>query len=100
MKFDVKYTESAEEDLDNIFEYIAEDNLEKAIEFTEELRKSANLLADFPFMGREREDEELLLINSRKKVYRNYIIYYSVIGGAVYIEHIQHGSKPLDLNLS
>jgi len=98
MKFKIRYTDSAEEDLDGIFEYIAQDNFEKAIEFTEELRNSANKLADFPFMGREREDEELLLINSRKKVYKNYIIYYSVIGNTVYIEHIQHGSKPLNIS--
>ena len=95
MKFKISYTESAKDDLHGIFDYIAGDNLDMAIAFTQELRESVNKLAGFPFMGRERNEDEITFENSRKKIYRNYIIYYSVIKDTIYIEHIQHGSKPL-----
>ena len=48
MKFQIKYTENAEDELNGIFDYIAEDNLEKAIEFTEHLKGSVKKIADFP----------------------------------------------------
>jgi addiction module RelE/StbE family toxin len=94
MNYLIKYTESAETDLNEIFDYIAQDNIDIAKSFTEEIRSSIRKLSDFPFMGRERDKDEITFENSRQKSYQNYIIYYSIIKDIIYIEHIQHGSKP------
>lgn len=68
----------AETDLDNIVDYIAQDNLTRAEEFGQELRAKVLLLAQYPELGRKRRPgmqdwlRELI-------VHKNYIIFYRVL---------------------
>ncbi len=66
------FSHDAIEDMDNIIIYIAQDNVERAISFWEELEQQAHKLLEFPQLGVELEN------NYRVLHYKNYSIGYEV----------------------
>ena len=85
----VIWTLSAEDCLDNIVNYIAEDNIDAALNMDALLRSSAKELMRFPCkgrIGRVKGTRELI-------AHPNYIIVYTVNNHLIKIISILHGSQ-------
>ena len=67
------FSDEAVQDLDNICEYIARQNVRQAEQFFDDVRQKCKLVANFPNMGK---NYELLAPDLRGFVVDNYIIFY------------------------
>ena len=95
MKYTLRYADKAKSDLNDIFNYIAADNPERAITFVAEIENSILNLIDFPFLGPEERVFDMLLPNSRKLIYKDYIAHYTVYEKEkqVVVTRVLHGSR-------
>ncbi len=86
----VHLTAEAEQDLERIGDYIAEDNPERAIGFTHELRDACLGLATFPerFPVVARYEAHGI----RHRGHGNYLIFYRVEADRVVVIHVLHGA--------
>ena len=90
----IEWSPTAENDLNEIIDYIAQDSLEYALSFYEQVREKVDNLNNFPKIGRkvpELEDPSI-----RELILRNYRLIYRIFGEKVQIVRIIHGSKILD----
>jgi toxin ParE1/3/4 len=87
----VLFSEKAEAGLEEIGDYIANDNPRRAMTFTRELRDAALALAEhpkaYPLIPRYEE------YGHRRKPYRAYLIIYTVDIDHVVIDAILHGAQ-------
>jgi addiction module RelE/StbE family toxin len=87
----VRYTRRALGDLEAIYSYIEADNpgAARAVELV--IRRTADLLADFPHLGvRTERFNEFRGIKAGRYPYR---IFYRVRGDEVWIVHIRHMAR-------
>ncbi len=89
----VKITEAAAEDLRQIWEYIAQHNVEAAHKLIKEFGRKFSTLRDHPFTGRSRDD---LLIGLRGLAHREYLIFYLPIDDGVEIYRVLHSSRDIE----
>ena len=85
----VLWTPMAEADLATIFDFIADDNLQAAVDMDRLLRKSGNSLAVFPYkgrLGRVAKTRELI-------AHPNYIVVYRIAGDSIQILSILHAAQ-------
>ncbi len=86
----VRITAEAESDLECIGDYIAQNNLPRALSFIEELRDKCLTLADtplaFPLVSRYER------FGTRRRVHDNYLIFYRIEGKQIVVLHILHGA--------
>jgi len=68
-----KFRPAAEEDLESIADYIAEDNPSRAVTFIQEIREKCRLLAEMPKSAPARPE---LGPDIRSRPVGNYVIYY------------------------
>jgi addiction module RelE/StbE family toxin len=68
-EYSISITESAENDLDEIVSYIAQDNVQIALKILEKLRKKIYSLSNLPFRGRRVPE----LLDQNIKDYREII---------------------------
>jgi toxin ParE1/3/4 len=87
----VVITGAAEADLQSIGDWIAEDNPTRALTFVEELRRRCETLVDAPRGYALVPHLEHLGI--RRKVYRDYLIFYRIIGTTIEVLHVLHGAR-------
>lgn len=87
----LEWSRDAIDDLDNIWEYIADDNITRAFSFIDELRAEANKLADNPMIGIK--IPELGDNNFREWFYRDYTLIYEIVGNAVLIHEVHNQKK-------
>ena len=97
-KFHIEITSEAERDVADIWEYIAEDSPTAATRFVQELQQKAETLKTFPLRcppipQQPGEDNDY-----RHLIVGGYRIIFRVSENTVYVVHILHGSKLLDLN--
>jgi len=90
----IGWSPKAENDLNEIIDYIAQDSVEYALSFYEQVRERVENLTQFPKMGRK--VPELNNSNIRELILRNYRLIYRIIGGNIQIARIVHGSRILD----
>ncbi|BBD63674.1 plasmid stabilization system protein [Nostoc commune NIES-4072] len=83
----------AAQDIENIWKYIAPNNLKAANQLFDTLRESFPKLAKFPQMGRERSELAPFL---RSFPVKNYLIFYSPIDKGIEIARILHGSQDIE----
>ena len=95
MSYILTYSQNARNDLNNIFDFIADDNLDKAIEFTESIKTKLLKLKTFPRLGVPEIIREPRLPNSRKYVIQNYIAHYTIYEKQkeIVVTRILHGSR-------
>jgi addiction module RelE/StbE family toxin len=86
----VAYTSEATGDLDRIHAYIAEQSPRAATAVSAAIRKLAEGLADFPFMGHPTHTKGVLVLTLRRYSFR---IFYRLTGDEVQILHIRHDSR-------
>ena len=88
----VQRTDQAEEDLIDIWSYIADDNSEAADRLLDEIDKTCDTLADNPKLGRRRED---LSDGLRSLHAGNYVILYRPHLDGVLVIRVLHGARDL-----
>jgi len=82
----------AEHDIENIGDYIAQDNPRRAVSFTEELYQQCLSISESPDIYRERPE---LGEKIRACSYGRYLIVYSIHDIEVRIERVLHGSRDI-----
>lgn len=92
------YQRRAQEDVDTIVEFIAQDNLEAAGRFYNAVENTAAMLVELPNMGSPRSYPETELQNVRifrVKDFEKYLIFYREIEETIEIVRIVHGARDL-----
>ena len=86
----LEFSDEAEQDLEQIADYIARDNPRRALSFILELRTRCEELLDTPngFAIVPRYER----YGIRRRVHGNYLIFYRVETAKVVIVHILHGA--------
>jgi toxin ParE1/3/4 len=87
-----RVSHSAREDLDRIWDYIAQDDPQAADRFVRLIVSKFVMLASMPQMGCPREE---LACGLRSFPVGNYIIFYRVMEGGVEIVRVLHGARDL-----
>jgi toxin ParE1/3/4 len=98
-KFNVDITAAAEADVDEIWEYIAQDDPEAATAFVLRLEEQINTLERFPERCPLVRENELLGAAYRHLVYGNYRTILKIIESRVIIMRVLHGARLLDMGL-
>ena len=80
-------------DLLNIGEYVAQFNPDAAFRLMERFREKFNLLAQFPHLGRERND---ILLGLRCLIVNDYLIFYQSSEEIVEIWRVRHSAQSLE----
>jgi toxin ParE1/3/4 len=88
-----RLTDEARQDLDEIWLYIAEDNLPAADSFLDALYDRFVLLAQQPLLGRARPE---LAPNLRSFPVGNYVMFYRPIDDGIEVARVLHGSRDID----
>ena len=74
---ELRYSEDALDDLDQILDFIAEDSSERALAFIERLKSSIELLITFPGLGVSCQSKGIKE-NCRVMIFESYLIFYTV----------------------
>lgn len=83
----------AQTDLDKIWDYISEINVEAAEKFIKELGQKFNLLGENPYIGRAHDE---FIINLRSFPHRDYIIFYFPSENSVETYRVLHGARNIE----
>jgi addiction module RelE/StbE family toxin len=89
----IEWTQSAEQDLRDLYDWIAKDSPANAERFIDRLLDSATLLQDQPLMGRE--VPEAARVDVREVLIEDYRIFYLVKADYLYVLGLIHGSRDL-----
>ncbi|HEV2763328.1 MAG TPA: type II toxin-antitoxin system RelE/ParE family toxin [Pyrinomonadaceae bacterium] len=89
----VKIAAAAEEDLKEIWVYVAEHNPEAAHRLIKDITRRFAVLREHPQMGRE---QNKLLVNLRSLAVRNYVIFYQPFEGGIEILRVLHASRDIE----
>lgn len=94
-KSKIKYTPAAVDDMDEIFSYISQDNVEAAESMLNRLNDSISGLSDFPNRGAVLSEDEYFLIQRgyRFIVVSPYVVFYRIINDTLVIHRILHGRR-------
>ena len=80
-------------DILDIWDYIAEDNLDAADRWVDQLDATFNLLATQPMMGRARHE---IADNLRSHPFRRYVIFYLPRQGGIDVVRVLHSARDVD----
>ena len=80
----------AELDLLEIWDYIADDNLNRADEFLDRIEGTLQTLARNPGMGKNREE---LLPELQSFPIGSYVVFYQAIANGIDVIRVLHGSR-------
>ena len=98
-KYRVEITASAEADVADIWEYIAQDNPRAAMDFVIRIEKQIDTLEDFPERCPHLPENELLGVNYRHLLYGNYRTIFKIVGDSVIIMRVLHGARLLEADM-
>ncbi|MBY9007832.1 MAG: type II toxin-antitoxin system RelE/ParE family toxin [Candidatus Lokiarchaeota archaeon] len=90
----IEWSPVAQNDLNEVIDYIAKDSLEYALTFYEQVREKVQNLIQFPKIGRKIPELDDPAI--RELILRNYRIIYRIHKSNIEIVRIIHGSRILD----
>jgi len=86
------FAPKAEQDLEEIGDYIARDNPERALSFVEEIEQHCYRVAETPTAFPERDD---IAQGLRMAVHGKYLILYRILTDCVQIVRVVHGARNL-----
>lgn len=98
-KFKVEITETAEKDVAEIWEYIAQDKPDTATAFIRRLEEQIGTLERFPERCPLIPENELLGATYRHLLYGNYRTIFKIVGTRVIILRVLHGARLLDTTM-
>ncbi|HHL33297.1 MAG TPA: type II toxin-antitoxin system RelE/ParE family toxin [Desulfobulbaceae bacterium] len=88
----VEFSPKADNDLEKIGDYIAEDNPRRAVSFIQEIRERCRKLDAFPEAAPRFPE---LGDNARILPHGNYVILYNVLDDKVLIERVLNGARDI-----
>jgi len=91
-KYNLRLLRVAEEDLSEILNYIAAENL-SAVTLTDKIENDLTILSENPFMGRVPRDEEIKNLGYRYLIVQNYIIFYTIEDNTIFVHRILHQAR-------
>ncbi len=91
--YNVELLPVADDDLDNIFNYILLENPEAADKVLDRVMTSLKHLEKSPYAGASVMEERLNQFEFRMVISEPYIVFYRVIENTVYIYRILHGAR-------
>ena len=92
-EFTVRLLRAAEEDLNDIIEYIAADNPSAAAAVLDRIENDLRLLSQQPQLGRIPEEEDLVRMGYRFLIVRDYLIFYTLEEKTILVHRIVHGAR-------
>lgn len=94
-KYRIEYSDAAILDVDEMFSYIAEDNIAAAEIIAEKLDVSIRCLIEYPEMGAMLNEDDFVLVKSgyRFIVVKPYLMFYRIIDDRIVIYRILHGRR-------
>jgi plasmid stabilization system protein ParE len=98
-KFRVEITETAEADVAEIWEYIAQDKPDAATAFVQGLEEQIGTLERFPERAPLVPENELLGTAYRHLLHGNYRTLFKIVGSRVIILRVLHGARLLDTGI-
>jgi toxin ParE1/3/4 len=96
-RFVVSFSKKAEEDLEEIWSFIAADNPDNATEFVLNLEKQVESLSRFPERCPLISENDLLRGKYRHLIYGHYRTIFRVKGKTVYIIRIINSARLLEI---
>ena len=96
-KYQVNLSQQAQNDLEQIFYYIADDSINDAANFILQLEEKVYSLELFPDRQPLIPENEFFGTDYRHLIYKKYRIVYRIAGRSVFILRIFHGAKLLNL---
>ena len=94
-KYNIQITRSAENDLDEIWNNIASDNRNNAINFVNQIEERIYSLALFPKRELLIPENEIIGGEYRHLIHGEYRVIYKVLHNDVFVMRIIHGSRLL-----
>lgn len=91
--YDIRYLSAAERDLENIFEYIRNDNPTAAISLLDKFDKSISQLARNPCLSVIPKDSRLKKLGYCILIVDKYLVFYVIKNRIVQIRRIIHGAR-------
>lgn len=89
----IRFTEPAVQDLEQIYDYIAQDNIEAAERLKTRLKNLWRSAAENPGIGRKRDHWQPNIRSVREG---NYLILYRPIEDGIEIVRIVHGARDIE----
>ena len=89
----VQKSSRAESDLATIADYIAADNLDAALQWSDDIHRLFQLLARNSLLG---EDASSLQPGTRRQIFGNYLVFYRSTEAGIVIVRVLHGSRKID----
>ena len=83
----------AEEDLENIIDYISEDSIAGAEKILSKIENTINKLLEFPLMGKSFKEVKLPYKGYRYVIADDYLIFYKIESNSINIYRIIHGAR-------
>jgi toxin ParE1/3/4 len=95
--YSIKWTFQAEADLDDIILFIAEENPERALRLSEEIKNKVNKLSSFPDRGRSvPEFKELGITLYREIIFKVWRVIYKIQNDIVFIYAVLDSRRNLE----
>ncbi|MBW2644338.1 MAG: type II toxin-antitoxin system RelE/ParE family toxin [Deltaproteobacteria bacterium] len=89
----IRYLSTAENDLDNIFDYITKDNPSAAVSLLKKFDDSISHLAFNPELGVVPKDDRLKKLGYRILIIGKYLVFYVKKANNIQIRRIIHGAR-------
>jgi toxin ParE1/3/4 len=96
-KYQVNLSQQSQNDLEQIFYYIADDSIDNASNFILQLEKKVYSLELFPDRHPLIPENEFFGTDYRHLIFKKYRIVYRIAERSVFILRIFHGAKLLNL---
>lgn len=90
---EIRYLSTAQNDLEDIIQYIKIDNPGAAASMLDELDRSISLLAENPKLGVVPKDVRLQKLGYRVLIVRKYLVFYVRKTDFIQIRRIIHGAR-------
>ena len=94
-KYSVRLLAIAEQDLQEIVSYVADENVTAALALADRIEKDLLRLASHPYLGRIPDDDKLASLGYRFLVVENYLIFYTVGVRTILVHRIIHGARDI-----
>ena len=95
-RFGVRFTQKAEQDVEEIWTFIAQDSVDEATRFIRQLNKHINTLERFPLRCPLIPENEVMHSSYRHLIHGDYRIIIRVSEKTVWVMRIVHSARLLD----
>ena len=92
-RYTIRYLSTAEKDLEDIFDYISNDNPSAAMSLVENFDISISKLAENPYLGAVPKDTRLRNLGYRMLVVDMHLVFYIVKKNVIQVRRVIHGAR-------